>query len=86
MVYLTTPCRAVLCCNAVAVLCCIAVLCCVVLPQAAISPCRLLTFDPSSEPPPLYLNTAPDDKRPRWNLASGLGPATLELDSSHSGR
>lgn len=53
---------------------------------AVLSPCIYYSFD-VDELPPLYMDIqANTDKKPKWNLVSGLGPQTLELDSSRSGR
>ena len=44
----------------------------------------LVTFEEGY--PPLYLNSAPPERKPKWTLAQGVGPSTLELDRSGSGR
>ena len=51
------------------------------------SPCFFVTFE-EGELPPLYLDHKPAGEagKPKWRLASGVGPAGLEMDSSKSGR
>ena len=50
---------------------------------APLSVCKPFIFSPG-EPPPLYVQeTAGKD---RWTLAQGIGPKTLEMDRSRSGR
>lgn len=52
-----------------------------------LSPCWLVKFE-EDQPPPLYLDHHPRGEagKPKWKLASGVGPAGLELDSSRSNR
>jgi hypothetical protein len=52
-----------------------------------LSLCFVVSFE-ESQPPPLYLNHHPQGEagKPKWRLASGVGPAGLELDNSRSGR
>lgn len=52
-----------------------------------LSPCFLVEFE-DGQPPPLFLDHHPQGEagKPKWRLASGIGPAGLELDSSRSGR
>mgnify|MGYP006135929285 CR=1 FL=1 len=51
-----------------------------------LSPCFAVTFD-DAEPPPLFVDKqASAGGKPKWTLASGVGPAGLELDSSRSNR
>ena len=52
-----------------------------------LSPCWLVAFE-DGQPPPLYMDHKPAGEvgKPKWRLASGVGPAGLELDNSRSGR
>ena len=54
---------------------------------APMSPCAFVTFD-DEQPPPLYMDYKPAGEagKPKWKLASGVGPAGLEMDNSKSGR
>ena len=46
--------------------------------------CRFVKFI-EEEYPPLYINSNREGK-PKWTLISGVGPQTLEMDRSRSGR
>jgi hypothetical protein len=50
---------------------------------AILSLCRPAAFE-DGQPPPLYVQETAG--RNRWSLAQGVGPKTLELDRSRSGR
>ena len=50
---------------------------------AILSVCRAAVFE-DGQPPPLYVQETAG--RNRWSLAQGVGPKTLELDRSRSGR
>jgi hypothetical protein len=53
-----------------------------------LSPCWAVCFE-EEQPPPLYVDQRPASEvgaKPQWTLASGVGPAGLELDSSRSCR
>ena len=52
-----------------------------------LSPCWIVSFE-DDQPPPLFFDEKPagEPGKPKWRLASGVGPAGLELDSSRSGR
>jgi hypothetical protein len=50
---------------------------------AILSLCRAAVFE-EGEPPPLYVQETAG--RNRWSLAQGVGPKTLEMDRSRSGR
>ena len=50
---------------------------------ALLSLCRPASFE-DGQPPPLYVQETAG--RCRWTLAQGVGPKTLELDRSRSGR
>ncbi|KAK3283882.1 hypothetical protein CYMTET_8433 [Cymbomonas tetramitiformis] len=52
--------------------------------EVVLAPSRLIGFE--GEPPPLYMNAAPPEKAPKWTISQGLGPKSLELDKSRSGR
>uniref|UniRef100_A0A6U6CGC1 Uncharacterized protein n=1 Tax=Guillardia theta TaxID=55529 RepID=A0A6U6CGC1_GUITH len=52
---------------------------------AVLSPCSFAIFDPA-EPPPVYIDESDGSGKPRWTLLQGVGPKTLELDSSRSNR
>lgn len=51
------------------------------------SPCLLYSFLPE-EQPPLFINAnaSEPDRKPKWTLVQGVGPQTLEVDKSRSGR
>lgn len=54
--------------------------------ETPLSPCRPVSFA-DGEPPALYVDRrVPGGGKAKWGLASGVGPAGLELDSSRSGR
>lgn len=53
---------------------------------ARLSPCALLSFSDTEDMAPLYSNANHPEKKPKWQLAQGLGPRGLELDKSRSGR
>ena len=56
--------------------------------ETIFSPCLYFSFA-EDYLPPLYLdsqNSPVTGKKPKWTLASGVGPAVLELDSSRTGR
>lgn len=53
--------------------------------DAVLTPCSITKFE-EDQFAPLYLNASPADKKPKWTLSQGVGPRTLELDNSHSGR
>ncbi|KAJ9455672.1 hypothetical protein DIPPA_19589 [Diplonema papillatum] len=50
-------------------------------------PCKFVSYDPT-EPPPVYVDSSPHpgSSKPKWTLSEGVGPPTLELDRSHSGK
>lgn len=52
-----------------------------------LSPCFVVGFE-EHQPPPLFMDHHPSGEagKPKWRLASGVGPAGLELDNSRSGR
>eukprot|EP01104_Vermistella_antarctica_P007215 TRINITY_DN1797_c1_g1_i1.p1 TRINITY_DN1797_c1_g1~~TRINITY_DN1797_c1_g1_i1.p1 ORF type:complete len:269 (+),score=51.02 TRINITY_DN1797_c1_g1_i1:469-1275(+) len=55
--------------------------------EAVLAPCLYVRFDPE-ESTPLYINNAKNQEvgKPKYNLIQGVGPQTLELDRSVSGR
>lgn len=52
---------------------------------AHLSLVRFVTFD-AAEPPPLYADEVNGGGKPKWSLAQGIGPRTLEMDKSRSNR
>mmetsp|Transcript_5317 Transcript_5317/g.12826 ORF Transcript_5317/g.12826 Transcript_5317/m.12826 type:complete len:250 (+) Transcript_5317:150-899(+) len=49
------------------------------------SPARFVAFD-EGEPPTLYVDENAGAGKPKWSLAQGVGPKTLETDNSRSNR
>ncbi|EGD82903.1 hypothetical protein PTSG_03535 [Salpingoeca rosetta] len=59
--------------------------------ECHLSLCKLYSYAPDSEVeaerlPPLFINGKKPEEKPRWQLAHGIGPKTLEVDRSRSGR